>query len=87
MTCSPSPEETVVAHMTGPVPERRDDMRALWEWYDLEVIVVQDAKHITWNATKGDTNHGAAYARPSTQEVSGGRTLVHSLGGLRSDFL
>jgi hypothetical protein len=52
MAYSPSSEDIVIAHMTGAVPERRDEIRALWERYDPKVIVVQDAKHITLNATK-----------------------------------
>lgn len=52
MGCAPSPEEIVAALMTGAVPERRDEIRALWKRYHPEVIVAQDAKHITLNATK-----------------------------------
>lgn len=52
MPCSPSPKEIVIAHMTRAVPERHDEILALWERYDPEVIVVQDAKHITLNATE-----------------------------------
>jgi hypothetical protein len=47
-----SPRQIVIANMTGGVPERRDEILALWERYNPEVIDVQDAKRITLNATK-----------------------------------
>lgn len=52
MAALPSPREIVIAHMIEAVPERCDEILALWERYDPEVIIVQDAKHITLNATK-----------------------------------
>lgn len=47
-----SPKEVVISLMTRAVPERRDDITAMWKRYSPEVIVVQDAKRITLNATK-----------------------------------
>lgn len=52
MENSPSPKEVVISHMTGTAPERRNEIMAMLERYNPEVIVVQDAKHITLNATK-----------------------------------
>lgn len=52
MARPPSPEEIVSTLMLGAVPERRDEISALWARYQPKVIVVQDSKHITLNATK-----------------------------------
>lgn len=52
MEYSPSPEEIVAALMEAAVPERRDEIRALWKRYHPEVIVAKNAKRITLNATK-----------------------------------
>lgn len=48
----PSPKEIVIATMEAAAPERHDEIYALWKKYDPEVIVVQDAKRITLDATK-----------------------------------
>jgi hypothetical protein len=47
-----SPEEIVVANMTGAVPERNDEIQDLWKQYHPNVILTQDANRITLNATK-----------------------------------
>ena len=52
MGYSLSPEQVVLANMAGAVPERRDEMKALWERYHPEAIVTQDANHITLKASK-----------------------------------
>ncbi|GAB3681980.1 peptidase U49, Lit peptidase [Salinisphaera aquimarina] len=52
MEYSPSPEEIVAASMEAAVPERRDEIRALWRQYHPKVIVAKDAKRVTLNATK-----------------------------------
>lgn len=38
--------------MIGCVPERKDKILSLWNKYDPEVILVDDAKRVTLNATK-----------------------------------
>ena len=58
MGCSPSAKEIVVAHMTGAVPERRNEIRGLWERYDPKFVLAQDAKHITLDATKDGSSSG-----------------------------
>lgn len=52
MERSMSPKEIVIATMTGAVPERREEITAMWEYYSPKVIIAQDAKHITLNANK-----------------------------------
>ncbi|MEX0916171.1 MAG: phage exclusion protein Lit family protein [Wenzhouxiangellaceae bacterium] len=52
MSYSKSPKEIVIADMVGAVPERREDIQALWSQYDPKVVLVQDGKHITLDATK-----------------------------------
>ena len=46
------PREIVIANMMGAVPERHDEIAALWAHYDPTVIIAKDAKRITLNATK-----------------------------------
>jgi len=49
---APTPKEVVISLMTGTVPERRDEIAAMWARYDPDVILVQDSTRITLNATK-----------------------------------
>ena len=52
MTDPPPPEEVIKALMKGATPERSDEIDALWVRYDPRVVIVDDAKGITLNATK-----------------------------------
>lgn len=52
MPYSKSPKEIVIAHMADAAPERREEIQALWSQYDPKVVLVQDGKDITLNATK-----------------------------------
>jgi hypothetical protein len=47
-----TPEDAVIFLTTGTVPERRDDIKALWERYNPDLVVVTDAKRVTLNADK-----------------------------------
>lgn len=47
-----SPKEMVIGLMIAAVPERADEIRALWGRYNPEVIIVDDRKGITLNATR-----------------------------------
>lgn len=52
MDRSLSPKEIVVANMKGAVPERHDEIMAMWAHYNPKVVISQYAKRITLNATK-----------------------------------
>jgi len=52
MGTSLSAKQIVIATMTEAVPERCDEIRQLWERYQPNVILAQDAHHITLNASK-----------------------------------
>lgn len=54
-----SPREIVISLMKGAVPERREEITTIWEQYSPEVVMVQDAKHITLNANKERINFDA----------------------------
>jgi hypothetical protein len=47
-----SAKQAVVALMEGAVPERWDDIRELWQRYNVSVELVADAKRITLNANR-----------------------------------
>ncbi len=47
-----TPKDTVIALMEETVPERKDEIAALWKRYNPDVILVADAKRITLNADK-----------------------------------
>jgi len=46
------PRDILFSHLTKSVPERRDEITSLWKRYAPDVVVVQNAKHVTLNATK-----------------------------------
>ena len=48
-----APKQAVVALMKGTVPERADVIDLLWNHYNPDVVVIDDRKHITLNATGG----------------------------------
>jgi hypothetical protein len=47
-----TPKDAVVSLMNGAVPERIDEIAALWRQYPADVVLAPDAKRVTLNATK-----------------------------------
>ena len=47
-----SPKSAVTFLMNGAVPERKNEIAALWAQYPADVIIVADAKRVTLNADK-----------------------------------
>lgn len=51
--------QVVISLMIGAVPERKEEIMALWEKYHPEVVVAKDTKGITLNASKERIKFGA----------------------------
>ena len=47
-----TPKRAVIALMRGAVPEREEELMALWARYNPDVVLVADARRVTLNATK-----------------------------------
>ncbi len=47
-----SPKDVLLSLMLGCVPEREDEVRELWKRYHPDVVILEDEKHVTLNATE-----------------------------------